>query len=589
MNIEKAINDFLSQLGAGSRETVYLSVTPGVGLEMIQMDSVSKMVKAYASRPLEYNESLREIADYEVFREQVKELFEELNINPKCNVVVNLPMVLFGSISLPLLLPDESITEAITSEVEQSYVFKRHEPVVSWADAPIVNNTTGGDTRKIFYSALQKNAIDSISEALSELGAVTAGVEMSLTSVLKGLNYSGLTEAQMQEGMSWNLMLVNSNGYSIVSMVGKNIVDYYEEPLALKSFDMDEVYNAINASAQITLMSYPANFLYIISDTELVSAELLSKKIQVGSQVDFLENNSFKKQEIVPVSLDILPDQIMKISLEAVGISVTASSPLPVKFDFVHGAAAETSVDSSPVKFKLGDKEIELTPDAARNVSIVVGAVIVLPLLILFALLPGAQSSAQKKLDNLNAQVETIDMQIQQLNSDQAASGNFDAKKEIKTILKNNRTKLLTYSALGEAVTNKVWLTYFMTKEDGKVDIKGEASNVEDVYFFFKNMKDSLINNNLKMHKLEMKSGSIDELVQSDAGSPMDYQFEITNMSDAQLNPAAQTADKAKAKGKSVIDDLKDGAPEPAGGAKKNPLMGTSPIMNMGKGGLPEN
>ena len=137
-----------------------------------------------------------------------------------------------------------------------------------------------GDTRKLYYSAIQKNVVDDIKNALTELGVNLVGVEMSLTSILKALAFTGLAEEQMKENVSWNLMLINQNGYSICSLVGKNIVEYYEEPLAIKSFEGDEIYNAINASAQITLMSYPASFLYIISTTDMVSAELLSKRMQ---------------------------------------------------------------------------------------------------------------------------------------------------------------------------------------------------------------------------------------------------------------------------------------------------------------------
>ena len=117
------LNSILSQLGVGSKDTVYLSVTPGVGLELIQLDVQSRTVKNYSYRPLEYNESLREIADIEMFKNAVTELFEELKINPKCSVVLNLPMVLFGSKELPLLLADDAVQEALTSEVEQSYIF----------------------------------------------------------------------------------------------------------------------------------------------------------------------------------------------------------------------------------------------------------------------------------------------------------------------------------------------------------------------------------------------------------------------------------------------------------------------------------
>lgn len=123
------INDILLQLGIGSKETVYMSITPGVGLELIQLDIPTRSVKNYAFRPLEYNESLREIADYDAFKDAVVELFEELKLSTKSNIILNVPMVLFGSKELPLLLGDDAVTEALTSEVEQSYIFKRYEPI----------------------------------------------------------------------------------------------------------------------------------------------------------------------------------------------------------------------------------------------------------------------------------------------------------------------------------------------------------------------------------------------------------------------------------------------------------------------------
>ena len=142
-----SLENILSQLGVGSKDTVYLSVTPGVGLELIQLDIQSRTVKNYAYRPLEYNESLREITDIEAFKNAVNELFEELKINLKSNVVLNLPMVLLGSKELPLLLGDDAIQEALTSEVEQSYIFKRYEPVVSWCDS---NNMQAGCSKKCY-------------------------------------------------------------------------------------------------------------------------------------------------------------------------------------------------------------------------------------------------------------------------------------------------------------------------------------------------------------------------------------------------------------------------------------------------------
>ena len=42
------LNSILAQLGVGSKDTVYLSVTPGIGLELIQLDIQARSVKNYA-------------------------------------------------------------------------------------------------------------------------------------------------------------------------------------------------------------------------------------------------------------------------------------------------------------------------------------------------------------------------------------------------------------------------------------------------------------------------------------------------------------------------------------------------------------
>lgn len=561
------LNNILSQLGVGSKDTVYLSVTPGVGLELIQLDTSSRTVKNYAYRPLEYNESLRELVDIEAFKNAVTELFAELKINIKSNVVLNLPMVLFGGKELPLLLADDAVTEALTSEVEQSYIFKRYEPVISWIDA---NNSQSGDMRKLFYSAVQKNTIDDIKNALTELGATLSGVEMSLTSILKALAFSGLAEEQMKENISWNLMLITQSGYSICSMIGKNIVDYYEEPLAIKSFEGDEIYNAINASAQITLMSYPANYLYVISETDMVSAELLSKRLQTDGIVNFWENNSFKKQDALPVSLEVLEETAHKISLEAIGIAVGSNVNMPVKFNFLSGSASEGAIDdpNEPVHVVLGTTEFDISPNAARNVALAAAVVLLIPAIIAFMVVPMVAKQKQTLLDDVNAKLQQTDAEIKRLQEEQNKQKDFDVNAEIKKVLGNNRSKLMAYTALGESVPKKLWVTYFVAKDDGKFDIKGDSSNVEDIYLFFRNMKDSLISTKLRLHKLEMKTESVDEAVTIDPNQPADYEFEITNMTSAELNPPPPPDPNAQQQAQQTDDQKNKG-----GGLLSKPLL----------------
>lgn len=529
------LNDILSQLGlSGSKDVVYLSVTPSVGLELILLDTTARTVKNYAYRPLEYNESLREIANIEEFKRDVEDLFSELKINLKSNVILNLPMVLFGSKDLPLLLADDAVTEALTSEVEQSYIFKRFEPVVSWCDATASQT---GDSRKLFYSALQKNVVDDIKNALAELGISLVGVEISLTSILKALAFTGLAEAQMKDNVSWNLMLINQNGYSICSMVGKNIVEYYEEPLAIKSFEGDEIYNAINASAQITLMSYPANYLYILSTTDMVSAELLSKRINFDGMINYYDNNDFKRDNPLPVSLEVLEDTAHKISLEAIGIAVGSAVSMPVKFNFLT-KSTESGVEdpNEPFHVELGSHEFDISPNAARNISLLISILLLIPVFAAYMIIPMIEKQKQTQLNDINSKLEQTNNEIKRIQEEQNKLNDFDANAEIKKVLGFNRSKLMAYTALGESVPKNLWITYFTAKDDGKIDIKGDSENVEDIYTFFKNMKDSLINTKLRLHKLEMKSNSVDEAVTIDPDTPNDYEFEITNMTDAEVN-----------------------------------------------------
>lgn len=531
------LNEILAQFSSAKKENVYMSLTPGVGLELIQLDASTRSVKNYANRPVAYNESLRQIASLQEFKNAVTELFQELNINPKCNVTLNLPTVLFGSKELALMLADDAINEALTSEVEQSYIFKRFDPMISWCDCPKI---TSGDVRKLFYSAIQKDLIDEISAVFTELGAKLVSVQTTTTSILKALAFSNLAEAQMQENTTWNLMLVSSNGYSICSMVGTSIVDYYEEPLAIKSFEGDEVYNAISSSLQITLMSYPANYLYIISQTDLVSAELLAKRVQVETSVSYLENNDFKKNDFIPVSLEVLEETARKISLEAIGIA--SCENLPVKFDFLEtSTGAETTIDdpNEPVPISFGSYEFQISPNMARNLAFIPVAILLLPAILCLLILPMSLNKKQEMLNNVNNKIKGLEAQVKNAEATNSALGNFNENTEIQKVLTENRSRLLSYSALGETVPQNVWLTYFVAKENGKINIKGESTDVEDIYLFFKNIKDSLINSQLRLQKLELKSASVDDAVQEVTFA--DYEFEITNMSDGDLNPSMST------------------------------------------------
>jgi len=517
----------------GGGKDLYISVSPACGLEMIELDKHGN-VKSYAQTPLEYNEAQREISNYDEFKAGLETLFQMRNINPaKANIYLSVPTVWFGTKEgLPLLLDDNAITNIVIGELEQTYVFKRKEPLPFWFDALA---STNSDSRNVFYTAVQKEAIDSIRGIITSMGANLAGVECSLFADLKGLLATGIATEQMQDGNSWSLMIVNNSGFQLLGLQGKRILEYYEEPLPIKSYEGEEIYSAIENAAQIALMSTPSSSLVILSETDLVSAEILASRLQFGGSTIYVEDNQFRKEPLMDMSLNILSDDQLKVSLHAIG-HMSPAGAMPVDVDFI-AEKGKAKAQVAVIEIPLGNGQVfELTPQKAIVLVIILAALVMAPLGGAYAWTNGLVTKAQEESTALDNQITDLDAQIKQYEK-QDGKAEFDAVAEIEKVLKNNRTKIQVYAALGQFIPKNLYLTYFITGDDGLINIKGCADSVEDVYVFFKNMKESLTDSKLRLSKLDLKSGSLDTVVNSTA-STIDnapYVFEITNMDENQL------------------------------------------------------
>lgn len=538
------LENIFKSLGANARVTIGVSVSPGLGLEMIEIDRSTNVVNKYGFKPLEYNYSTREVADYTQFQLALGELFDDLRIPRKSNIILNIPNVHFGTISLPLLLTDESITNAIISEVEQSYIFKRHEPVVSWIES---GSNIETESRSIVYTAIQESALKAYKDACSEIGCNISAIETSYASFFKALQYTDIARDQLKENVTWNLMVISQNHYSIFSMVGKKVVEYYEEPLALKSFVGDEIYNAITTSAQLTLAGLPANYLFIASETDLVSSEVLSLKIHFEGQIKFLESNKYAQLELMPVNLNVLPNIAARITPEAIGAGIYTYSDFPIKFNLTGEkdiSYAETPDLGTVPRINIGNTEVELTPEFTKKLVAIIGGAIFVPLLLIALTFGGINSAQQAKLDEITQKLNAVNEEIKQYNGE--GGGAFDINQSIEKISAQDRTELLYFSALRFSVPEKLWITYYMTNADKKVDIKGRASDAESVYAFYKNLKQMVINSDIKLYKFEIVTDSVDEVVQNISDGPRYFEFEITNMTAEELNPPKKEGEQAK-------------------------------------------
>ena len=175
-----------------------------------------------------------------------------------------------------------------------------------------------------------------------------------------------------------------------------------------------------------------------------------------------------------------------------------------------------------------------LTPPKAMIWSLGILAIVVIPLSVAWFITSAMNTQYMNQLEELKVKVTNIDTQLAQYDTKEGPK--FDPIAEIEKVLKNNRTKIMAYSALGDSIPQNIYLNYFMTGKTGYIDIQGCADTVEDVYLFFQNLKDSLVGSNLRLSKLDLKSESLDDLING-GGNPntAPYVFEITNMNESQL------------------------------------------------------
>ncbi len=519
----------LEALGLSSVSTVGISVSASNVIEMICIDKSQRMITKYACKELKYNNAIREIINYDDFATAIQELFREIGVNPKnANVVLNIPNVHFSFISLPLVLPDEQVSTAISAEVEEMYLFKRHEPVISWNTVTVNKDT---EKRYIVFGAIQENTVQNIKDIFEELGSKLLAIETANSSLIKGIVYSKILDEEFANNDTTNILLISSNSFSVFCMQGKKLVDYFEEPLAIKSFSSDEVYVAIASAAGSALENYPAKNLLVVSETNDVSAEILCHKIEFEGALKYLDRNMYADKSFIEMSSSILPKYSPMISLEAVGAAAYSYEAFPIKFNFLLSADSELS---QMITIHLFDQDYEIERKAVLNISLIL-AVIVICIFLLLSFLIGLYD--KKLYKEINKMQEEYVSDSAKINSTKL-SGDVNSIYNIsKGIADENQKEIDLFYAIGTEIPSDVYLTRFYCTSTSLVNIEGKANSSESIYTFVKGLKSKYPG--LKISQLQL--GYSD-----DSGAVNVYSFQIDTETPPQPADNGQNGKKGK-------------------------------------------
>ena len=507
--------------GTTHKQIIGISVTPNIGVEVIQTDRKSNQVIKYGRRFIEYNFSTREIQDYGAFKSAVIDLFNELDINAKSNVFLTLPNVHFDFMNLPLILPDDGINTAIASKAEESYIFKRVEPVSAWLD---VNVNTNTETRHIIYSSFQKTAIDEIKDVFADIGSNLVGIESAYSAILRGIYFSNLCSQEIAENYSWNVLLINTNSYAIFSLVGARLVDYQEVPLAIKSFSYEEAYQAITTSVSQILPNYPAKKLLIVSQADDICAEVLKTQIIFDEKIETIDCNKYAKKPFVDVVPEITSKEASSITLSAIGAANCQMSDFLVLNILGKGAAAQQTLYAT---FMFMDKEILVTPDLIRGVSYVLSGIIALIIVALVGFSMLVSNMSAKELQQIKSRTTSIESEIKTLSSQ---DGFADINSIINNIIYANKQAISFYDSLASDIPANVWLTYYYNQDGSKVAVEGISTTINDIYGYYKSLKVLSPQSSIKLNKLQVVTGPLDEINLDINDNQKIFNFEIANV-----------------------------------------------------------
>lgn len=496
----------LENIGFKKRFHVGISLSANNFIELVGVDCKTKTVVAYASGNVKYNNAIREIIDYDEFEEAIETLFADAGLLPSdCAVTLNIPNVQFGLTTIESAAEKPYILDNIQADIEDLYVFKRsgNEPLVSYSE---LNNAA----RTIVYSAAQAKSIRKIIEIFDNFGCELVRIDSSYSAFLKALQFCDRFSKYLRKEESTTILLITANSCANFYVEDGYVLDFYEEPIAVKSFSKDEVYATISKLLTNMLGKNTSQSLLIVSETDEVDPAVLLSKISFHGEADTINKGINANEKFIEFSMDsgIDANMISYITIEAVGAAVADYDEYPVNINFLPPDRKQKNIIS------VGEYEVEATSFAGT----VIGFACICALLVggvLWFVFNAQIDALQKQSDDNQQQIQVF-------------KGNADSMKNkvqglypsLKSIVEKNKSTNDIFTALSTDIPEHVYVKNFVTNEEGGMLIVGKAKSAEAVREFVASLKSK--NNDLHLSKF-----AVDESNVNLSSSANMYVFEI--------------------------------------------------------------
>lgn len=480
---------------------VGVSVNPERGLEVAQIDFDTKTVLKYGSRPLAYDNARREIVDLDIFKETLQDLLLELQIKQGSEIVLNIPAVVFNVADYPASLNEEQVSTAIEEDLVNHPIFQNTETCVAAAALP--NSTI--QFNKVAYTVAQRVMLTEIAIQIKELGYKLIGIDTSVNSTLNALIYNDRVDTA--PNVSWVLLLVENNCCRILSMQGRNYVDSFEERISIGEVLGDaENYATVVQAITPVLKNLPAQQLYVVSKTNIISAKILADKITYNAQIIHQEANNFASTPYLQVSDDVSEDSAALISLDVIGAAINRDfkDQSNAHLNLFNASLGDIYTLSQPPVIKFGSLSFALSTENMIIASIVVAVIVLIISILTLVPLNSMITTNNSQIKELDKKITAIEKFLK--DNESVSAEMFNEGDEIRMGLVHNKNIYTYYTVVGTEIPKKLWLTKLNLGKN--VTIEGQADNLESVYSFFRNIKDYNQGSKVKLQKLGLATSS---------------------------------------------------------------------------------
>lgn len=480
---------------------VGVAITPELGLEVAQIDYVTRTVLKYGKRQLAYDNNRKEIADLDIFKEALQDLFTELDIQKGTEVVLTIPAAVFKVVDYPASLTEEQVGGVIEEELSEHFLFRDNEPCYSAAKLP--NSTI--QFNKIVYTASQKVMLIEMAMQIKELGCSVVGIDTSVNASLNSLIYNELVNVAPE--LSWVLLLVENTTCRILLMQGRNYVDSYEEPIGIGEVLGDqENYETVISAVQPLLKNVPSQCLYVVSKTSVISAKVLADKLSYNAQIIHQEANSYLSQPLLDIAVGIDENAAKSMSLDVIGAAIFREfeGNSTAALNLFNSSLGNVYLLEQPPIIKVGPYTLKMSMANMIKLCIIIGLPALMVMVGVYALLFCVIDGKNAELKKIKSEVSDIQKQIAKHGD--ISSEIFDEGDEIRMGLVHNKTIFSYYQIVGTEIPKKVWLTSLELGE--YTTIEGQADNLESVYSFFRNIKDYNPKSGVKLQSLGLATAS---------------------------------------------------------------------------------